>query len=595
MRLLMRQRVRLCVLVGTTAAALGIGVSVAAGSPVEPSSYSNTVESGSSVTIKKVVHTPPIPPNPDIVFLSDSSGSMGPVLANVATGAKSIMNTVNAAQPPGATAKFAAADYKDGRPGPEPEGCETDPYAFRLGQPLTTNLAAVETAISAWAPAEGGCDVEESQVNALYTIATNPAVGFRSNSDRIVVWTGDAAGHDPDLGHTLNEAIAALKAAEIRVIAVPVKDESSETFGGLDSTGQATKVATETGGEVLEEATPAEVSDKILAGLKNLPVTVTPTPTCDSGLSATYNPTSKEVTSGQDATFEETLSVASNAPDGDVLHCNVDFLINGAHEEGFQQSVAITVPLRPTDLALEKSVTPALVTEGHDATYTLTVTNKGTDPDANVVASDPLVGGETFVSGEPGCTAAASIVTCEFGTVPAGASPSKSFVVTVPLLEPLFSITDTATVTGERPDSNLANNSASATLKVNHNPICTKLAASPPELWPPNHKLHLVTVTGATDPDGNALTTTITSVTQDEPLNGLGDGDTSPDAFPGPESDQAWIRAERSGLGDGRVYALHVTVTDGLGGECTGIATVSVPHDQSGAPAVDSGQNYTDF
>ena len=149
-------------------------------------------------------------------------------------------------------------------------------------------------------------------------------------------------------------------------------------------------------------------------------------------------------------------------------------------------------------------------------------------------------------------------------------------------------------MTGERPESNPTDNSASATLTVNHNPVCTNLTAGP-QLWPPNHKLHQVTVSGATDPDGDPLTTTVTGVTQDEPLNDLGDGNTSPDAFPGSASDQALIRAERSGKGDGRVYALHVSVSDGLGGQCTGTALVSVPHDQSGKAAIDSGQAYTDF
>ena len=62
-------------------------------------------------------------------------------------------------------------------------------------------------------------------------------------------------------------------------------------------------------------------------------------------------------------------------------------------------------------------------------------------------------------------------------------------------------------------------------------------------------------VSGATDPDGDPVTHTITGVTQDEPLNGQGDGDTSPDArdVPG-HADQVNLRAERSGNGDGRVY-----------------------------------------
>jgi uncharacterized repeat protein (TIGR01451 family) len=588
MRLTKERRAQLRVLASATVLALGLSAGIAAGAGVEPTSYSNTLESGSSVTITKTVHTPPIPPNPDIVFLSDTSGSMELTLSNVQSHVTEIMNTVNAAQPPGATAEFAAADYKDGRPESENGGCEPDPYAFRLGQPLTTSLPAVQNAVNEWSPASGGCDAPESQVNALYQLATG-AVGYRSDSTRVVVWFGDVNGVDPDLGHTLNEAVEALKAAHIRVIAVPVKTEEA----GLDSTGQATFVANETGGEVLPEGSPEEVSKKILEGLENLPVTVTPQPSCDPGLSATYDAASKTVTSGSDVTFEETLSVAPNAPDGGVLTCNVDFLLNGTSESGFQQSVAITVPLRPTDLSLEKSVSPSFVTEGHDVTYTLTATNGGTDPDNNVAASDPLPAGESFVSGDPGCTEAANVVTCEYGTLGAGETASKSFVVAIANGAP-SSIVNTATVTGERPDSNPANNSASTTLTVNHNPICTALTAGP-SLWPPNHKLHVVTVSGATDPDGNPLTTTITGVTQDEPLNGLGDGDTSPDAFPGPASNQALIRAERSGLGDGRVYVLHVSVSDGLGGECTGTAAVSVPHDQSGRPAVDSGQAYTDF
>jgi uncharacterized repeat protein (TIGR01451 family) len=579
---------RLCVLASATLLALGLGTGSAAAAGVEPASYSNTLESGSSVTITKTVHTPPIPPNPDIVFLSDTSGSMESALSNVQAHATEIMNTVNAAQPSGATAEFAAADYKDGRPESENGGCEPDPYAFRLGQPLTTSLPAVQNAVNEWSPASGGCDPPESQVNALYQLATG-AVGYRSDSTRVVVWFGDVDGVDPDLGHTLVEAVEALKAAHIRVIAVPVKTEEA----GLDSTGQATFVANETGGEVLPEGSPEEVSKKILEGLENLPVTVTPQPSCDPGLSATYDAASKTVTSGSDATFEETLSVAPNAPDGGVLTCNVDFLLNGSSETGFQQSVAITVPLRPTDLSLEKSVSPSFVTEGHNVTYTLTAKNGGTDPDNNVVASDPLPAGESFVSGDAGCTETANVVTCEFGTLGAGETASKSFVVAIANGAP-SSIVNTATVTGERPESSPADNSAQATLTVNHNPVCTALTAGP-QLWPPNHKLHTVTVSGATDPDGNPLTTTITGVTQDEPLNGLGDGDTSPDAFPGPPSNQALIRAERSGLGDGRVYVLHVSVSDGLGGECTGTAAVSVPHDQSGRPVVDSGQAYTDF
>ncbi|MBO0882094.1 MAG: hypothetical protein J2P17_17490, partial [Mycobacterium sp.] len=98
---------------------------VAGASGVDPASYSATLAAGSSATITKTVHTPAIPPNPDIVLLSDTTGSMGPTIANVAANADSIMSTVAADQP---TAQFAAAEYKDG----DPNFCASDPFAFRL-------------------------------------------------------------------------------------------------------------------------------------------------------------------------------------------------------------------------------------------------------------------------------------------------------------------------------------------------------------------------------------------------------------------------------------------------------------------------------
>jgi hypothetical protein len=126
-----------------------------------------------------------------------------------------------------------------------------------------------------------------------------------------------------------------------------------------------------------------------------------------------------------------------------------------------------------------------------------------------------------------------------------------------------------------------------STFHVNAPPDCTGLVASPSTLWPPNHKLRLVSVTGGSDPEGDTITTTVTGVTQDEPVDGLGDGDTSPDAVLGPASNQVRLRAERSGTGDGRVYRIAVTVTDEFGLSCSSTVRVGVPHDRADAP-VDS-------
>lgn len=123
-----------------------------------------------------------------------------------------------------------------------------------------------------------------------------------------------------------------------------------------------------------------------------------------------------------------------------------------------------------------------------------------------------------------------------------------------------------------------------STFHVNAPPVCIGLVASPNSLWPPNHKLRLISVGGGSDPEGDAITTTVTGVTQDEPVNGLGDGDTSPDAVLGPAANQVRLRAERGGTQDGRVYRIAVTVTDEFGLSCSSTVRVGVPHDQAHAP-----------
>jgi len=134
------------------------------------------------------------------------------------------------------------------------------------------------------------------------------------------------------------------------------------------------------------------------------------------------------------------------------------------------------------------------------------------------------------------------------------------------------------------------------TCVTNHPPDCSGAGASVDELWPPNHTYRDVSVTGVTDPDGDLVITTITGITQDEPVNGLGDGDTCPDGR-GAGTSAASVRAERSGPphvpGDGRVYHLAFKATDNRGGACTGEVTVCVPHDQRpGHTCIDEGALY---
>jgi hypothetical protein len=99
-----------------------------------------------------------------------------------------------------------------------------------------------------------------------------------------------------------------------------------------------------------------------------------------------------------------------------------------------------------------------------------------------------------------------------------------------------------------------------------------------------------VGIVNVSDPNNDQVSISITGVTQDEPVNGLGDGDTSPDAVL--QGDKALLRAERSGTGNGRVYRVSFTANDGYGGSCAGAVTVCVPHDRRPGTCVDDGQRY---
>lgn len=112
-------------------------------------------------------------------------------------------------------------------------------------------------------------------------------------------------------------------------------------------------------------------------------------------------------------------------------------------------------------------------------------------------------------------------------------------------------------------------------------------------LWPPNHKLLSIELAGVTDPDGtDGLTIEITGARQDEPVQGAGSGDTSPDAViqDGAEVEGLLLRAEREGGGNGRLYVVSFTASDGAS-SCSGAVTVGAPHDRKDTP-VDDGPVY---
>ncbi len=96
-------------------------------------------------------------------------------------------------------------------------------------------------------------------------------------------------------------------------------------------------------------------------------------------------------------------------------------------------------------------------------------------------------------------------------------------------------------------------------------------------LWPANHKY--VTVDASFLASSDTASVTLVSVTSNEADDGLGDGDTANDIVI-VDNDTVKLRAERSALGEGRVYTFTYLVTNTCGATTTVTVTVTVPLNQ---------------
>ncbi len=242
-----------------------------------------------TITEKIVVTIPPsaaVAPA-DIYFLADNTGSMGSVISAVQVGASAILAPLSAL--PGL--EFGVGEYQD--------FVDTGDIAFRNLQPITSSVPAVSAAINSWI-ATGGGDLPEAQFYALDQLAGSSAIGWRPGVKHIVVWIGDAPGHDPicaaasGLPYPITEASVTSKlvSTQITVLAISVYDGPADPqglnddptnlgIGPLNSAytscgapggtpGQATRITAATGGIVVNSVDPSAVVSTIIAELQAL-------------------------------------------------------------------------------------------------------------------------------------------------------------------------------------------------------------------------------------------------------------------------------------------------------------------------------------
>ena len=121
----------------------------------------------------------------------------------------------------------------------------------------------------------------------------------------------------------------------------------------------------------------------------------------------------------------------------------------------------------PVDLAITKSDDKVCADKGDMLSYSITVTNKSTEDATGVTVTDALPGGVTYVSATPGagsCSFLNGTVTCDLGTLTAGASVGITLQVRADTVQ---RVSNTATVSLNELDTNLADNTATDNTSIN--------------------------------------------------------------------------------------------------------------------------------
>lgn len=162
---------------------------------------------------------------------------------------------------------------------------------------------------------------------------------------------------------------------------------------------------------------------------------------------------------------------------------------------------------------------------------------------------------------------------------PFGDTTGRSPTVVVPLG------TSTVTLEVSDPWAQASTDTTEVTV-ADTTPPSVQVTLTPSSLWPPNHRMVRIDATVAvTDACGDApVALVLTSVTSDQPDDGVGDGHTTDDvqeADIGTSDLSFLVRRERAGGGaNGRTYTATYTATDASGNATVATATIQVPHDR---------------
>ncbi|MCK5026948.1 MAG: hypothetical protein KAS07_00865 [Candidatus Pacebacteria bacterium] len=299
---------------------------------VYPSTVNETLAIGDSVVTNKTVDTPEIPPELDVCLLEDETGSFHDDIIHLQAAASAIHDNVVAVSP---DAHFAVAGFRD----------YDDAWVYRLLSGMSSHKTDWMNGIGLLT-ASGGGDWPEAQYDAIVAATdVNEGCGWRDDSSvtRVLLVATDAAFHIPPSPYVNDHAstVSALTVSGKEIIVIGLEGPNHL---GNDPGSELDDLALETGGSVqVISSDGANIAAAILAGLGNLPTTVTPVPVGCDPLIVTFAPTSQTATSGDPANFVETITVPNDSSlEGTIQSCTVEFRDENENILG-EQKIRITI------------------------------------------------------------------------------------------------------------------------------------------------------------------------------------------------------------------------------------------------------------
>lgn len=284
----------------------------------------------------------------DYYFLADATESMR---EEIETTKNDFQKLIDARSSASGSVAFGVGYFRD----------EKDRPAFKNVQRITEDFSRVRSGINSLQASGGGGDEPEANLYALSQVATSNEIGWRQGTRKVLVYFGDAPGHEPtcpfEVTLTRRDVIRQLNRKGIAVVATnfgsattglnaPTFSTEAPLFScGVPRTtkgGQGTDIARGTKGVLQPAGNPTKLFDVILGAVESLDQELSVvTNNCAGKVDIKFDPKLPiRIAAGETKTIIETATIlpgACRTPQG--FTCEIEILLSGV---GVKQVIQTT-------------------------------------------------------------------------------------------------------------------------------------------------------------------------------------------------------------------------------------------------------------